>query len=75
MLRPDKKHAEAVKGLLGLSSSFTEGFIEYLESDRDLERLELEACSNNEILVHKGRCQKSTDIINYLKSLAAKKGS
>ena len=69
MLRPDSKTMQAIRGIITTAPTFFDQYIFHLEADRELERSMMENCDAEQTEIYKGRCQKCTDHIQFLKSL------
>lgn len=74
MMRPEGKNKECLDRLTSEGGSLWLGFIEYLKEDRDAERAAMEDCPSDKTEAYKGRCQKATDLITTLESLAGGSG-
>lgn len=72
MLKPSKRHIEALRGLYNASPVFLADFFSYLKEAREHERQTFETCESQSNEVQKGKCQMLTEQLNTLKSLIPK---
>ena len=68
MKKPTDRQSQALSHLLGNSGVASE-LIQWLKDDRDYERGNMESSPIHKAPVAMGRCQKGTDLINFLESL------